>query len=90
MLICGEASELHLFSSALLCAGSHQVTREALGRAKAQEVAAGAMCTVKTTMMISMVNSLSSVDQTPNQATLYRENPTLMDSRLLHSSVRTV
>lgn len=34
------------------------------------------MCTVKTTMMISMANSLSSVDQTPNQAMLYWENPT--------------
>lgn len=44
-----------------------------LVQAKAQEVAAGAMCTVKTMMMISTVNSLSSLDQTPNQATLYRE-----------------
>lgn len=46
-----------------------------LVQAKAQEVAAGATCTVKTMTMISTVNSLSSLDQTPNQATLYRENP---------------
>jgi len=62
-----------LSPSALLHAGSRRATRAALARAKAQEAAVGATCTARTTTMISTVNLLSSVDQTPDQATLYRE-----------------
>lgn len=73
VLSCQEAFQQHLFCPALLHAGSRQATRAAPVQAKAQEVAAGATCTAKTMTTISTVNSLSLVDQTPHQATLYRE-----------------
>lgn len=72
VLSCEGAFEQHLFSPPWHT-GSHRVTRVALVPAKAQEVAVGAMSTVKTMMTISTVNTLPSVDQTPLQATLYRE-----------------